>query len=69
MVVDDLTFLEIINLLNAGLASYNLKQHVPSHIENHNQILDSNKLKSKEHLEVINGWTKKKKNEAKYQKN
>ena len=59
--VDDLTFLEIINLLNAGLASYNLKQHVPSHIPTHNQILDSNQLKSKQHLEVINDWTKKKK--------
>ena len=59
--VDDLTFLEIINLLNAGLASYNLKQQVPSHIATHNQILDSNQLKSKQHLEVINDWTKKKK--------
>ena len=59
--VDDLSFLEIINLLNVGLASYNLKQHVPSQIATHNQIIDSNQLKSKQHLEVINCWTKKKK--------
>ena len=59
--VDDLSFLEMIHLLSAGLASYNLRQHVPSNIETHNQILDSNKLKSKQHLELINDWTKKKK--------
>jgi hypothetical protein len=28
--VDDLTFLEIIYLLNVGLATYNVRQHVPS---------------------------------------
>ena len=59
--VDDLSFLEIIHLLSAGLASYNLRHHVPSNIELHNQILDSSKLKTKQHLELINDWTKKKK--------
>ena len=27
--VDDLTILEIVDLLTVGLASYNIKQHVP----------------------------------------
>ena len=53
--------MEIIHLLSAGLASYNLRHHVPSNIELHNQILDSSKLKTKQHLELINDWTKKKK--------
>ena len=59
--VDDLSFLEIIQLLNIGLATYNLKQHVPSNIPVHNQILDAKHLKSQQQLSQINTWTKKKK--------
>ena len=59
--VDDLTFLEIINLLNVGLATYNVRQHIPSDIPTHNQIIVSDNLKSQKHLKVINDWTKKKK--------
>ena len=36
-------------------------QHVPSHIPTHNQIISADKLKSQQHLEIINNWTKKKK--------
>ena len=36
---DDLTFLEIINLLNIGIATYNLKEHIPSNLPVHNQIV------------------------------
>ena len=59
--VDDLTFLEVIQLLNVGLASYNFKRHVSSNIETHNQIIPSINLKSQQHLNLINDWTKKKK--------
>ena len=59
--VDDLTFLEVIYLLNVGIASYNVKQHVPSNIPTHNQIIPSKNLKSQHNLNVINEWTKKKK--------
>ena len=59
--VDDLTFLEIISLLNVGLATYNVKQQVPSHVSTHNQIIRSEHLKSQNHLKAINNWTKKKK--------
>ena len=52
--VDDLSFLEIIQLLNIGLATYNLKQHVPSNIPVHNQILDAKHLKSQQQLSTIN---------------
>ena len=44
--VDDLTFLEIIHLLSVGLASYNLRAHVPSNIATHNQIIPAGNLKS-----------------------
>ena len=59
--VDDLTFLEVIFLLNVGIATYNVRQHVPSHIPSHNQIIPAQNLKSQQHLTVINNWTKKKK--------
>ena len=59
--VDDLTFLEIIHLLNVGLATYNVRQHVPSDLPTHNQIVTADNLKSQNHLKVINEWTKKKK--------
>ena len=59
--VDDLTFLEVIYLLNVGMATYNVKQHIPSNIPTHNQLIPSKHLKSQQHLNVINDWTKSKK--------
>ena len=59
--VDDLSFLEIIYLLSAGLATYNIHAHVPSDIPTHNQIIVSNNLKTQSHLHDINEWTKKQK--------
>ena len=59
--VDDLTFLEVIYLLSVGIATYNVKQHVPSNIPSHNQIIPPRNLKSQQSLNVINEWTKKKK--------
>ena len=59
--VDDLSFLEVIYLLNAGIATYNIHAHVPSNIPTHNQIIPSEHLKSQGYLDIINQWTKKKK--------
>ena len=59
--VDDLTFLEIIYLLNVGLASFNVRQHVPSHVPSHNQIIPAQNLKSQQYLETIDEWTDKQK--------
>ena len=42
--VDDLSFLEIIHLLNVGLASFNVKQQVPTHIPVNNQFIQSKDL-------------------------
>ena len=58
---DDLSFLEIIQLLSAGIATYNIKAHVPSHIPTHNQIIVANNLRSQDDLHVIEDWTKKQK--------
>ena len=49
--VDDLSVLEIVDLLTVGLTSYNLKLNV------HNQYIPANNLKSQTWLEGINQWT------------
>ena len=59
--VDDLSFVEIIFILNMGLSSYNVRAHVPSNVPIHNQIIQGSKLKSQSQLESINEWTKSKK--------
>ena len=55
--VDDLTFIEIIYLINVGLATYNVRQHIPSDIPSHNQIIHAQHLKSQQHLDDISKWT------------
>ena len=59
--VDDLTFLEIVYLINVGLASYNVRHHIPSDIPSHNQIIPAQHLKSQQHLDAISEWTDKQK--------
>ena len=39
--IDDNTITDTVNLSSVGLASYNVKQHVPSNIATHNQIIDN----------------------------
>ena len=55
--VDDLTVLEVINLLNIGISSFNCKQQVPSDLPIHGQVVVSCHLKSQEYLDRINLWT------------
>ena len=56
--MDDLTVLEIVNLLTVGLCSLNIKSQVPNDIGDHNQYIDPLNLKSQEYLDNINSWTK-----------
>ena len=55
--VDDLTALEIVNLLTVGLTSFHLKVSVPNDIPCHNQYIQPEKLKTQEYLNEINLWT------------
>ena len=55
--IDDVSILEIINLISAGLTSYNCKQQVPSDIGVHNQFLPSENLQSQEYLDKLQKWT------------
>ena len=55
--VDDLSTLEVINLLTIGLSSYNFKQEVASDIPIHGQIINNENLTSQKYLNQINEWT------------
>ena len=51
--IDDLTILEIINLLTVGISSFNLKLQIPNDIPDHGQFIPPTNLKSKEWLDQI----------------
>ena len=55
--VDDLSFLEIVNLLTIGITSFNIKQQIPSDIPDHNQFIPPQNLKSQGLLDEIDDWT------------
>ena len=44
--IDDLSILDILNLVLKGISSYNFKQHVPSDIGSHGQYLPSENTQS-----------------------
>ena len=56
--LDDLSILEIVNLLSVGLTSFNLKMQVPNDVASHNQYIPSQNLKSQQWLDWISEWTK-----------
>ena len=58
---DDVTLIEVVNLLSVGIASYNTRQHVSSTLPVHNQIEDSGNLQSQRYFDNISKWTKSKK--------
>ena len=55
--IDDLSILEIVNLITIGLSSFNVKAQVPSDLPEHNQFIPSQNLKTQEWLDTINEWT------------
>ena len=56
--IDDLSILEIINLITIGLASHNLKGQVPSDVPMNNQIIPAENLQTQDWLNSIQKWTK-----------
>ena len=55
--VDDLSVLEIVNLLTIGISSFNIKGQVPSDIPQDNQFIPPQNLKSQQWLDEISNWT------------
>ena len=66
--LDDLSTLEIVNLLTIGISSYNIRSHVPSDVPVHNGFEEAKNLITQRHIENIAEWTEKKANEIKLQK-
>ena len=63
--VDDLSTLEVINLLTVGLSSFNMKNQVPSDIPVHGQFINSSNLKSQIYLNKLDEWSGRQKNDNK----
>ena len=59
--VDDLTALEIINLLSIGMSSFNVRFSVPSDIPDHNGYIPPEHLKTQYYINEISKWTESKK--------
>ena len=59
--VDDLTTLEIVNLLTVGMTCFNVKAQVPNDLFEHNQYIPAENLKSQNILDSISDWTMKQK--------
>ena len=56
--IDDLSLLDIINLISIGLSSYNCRLHVPSDINiEHNQYLPPQNIHTQDYLNDIKQWT------------
>ena len=55
--IDDLSFLELINLLSIGLSSYNFHGHVASDIPTNGYFIANENLKTQEYLKKISEWT------------
>ena len=56
--IDDLSLLEVINLVLIGISSYNAKQQVPSDISISKKFIHSDNLKTQDYLNKISKWTK-----------
>ena len=59
--IDDLSILEVINLILSGISSYNVKQQVPSDISTGHKFFQSDHFKTQDYLNKISKWTKQKK--------
>ena len=54
--IDDLSIIEVLNLINIGQSSYNF--HVASDIGVENSYLDASNIKAQTYLDKIAEWTK-----------
>ena len=55
--IDDLTILEIVNLISVGVSSYNFYLHVASDIGTDMSYISSENLQSSNYLQAISDWT------------
>ena len=55
--IDDLSLLEVLNLICIGLSYYDVENQVPSDIAIDSNYIDSSKIKSQTYLDKIEEWT------------
>ena len=55
--IDDLSILEMVNLLTIGISSYNFKLHVASDIPTNGYFVEPSNMMSQDYLERICQWT------------
>ena len=55
--VDDLTMLDIVNLVSIGISTYNFKYHIASDIGIDQNYISAEKLLSQKYLKEIEEWT------------
>ena len=55
--VDDLTFIEIINLVNIGIASYLTRAQVPNDLDINKHYIAPENFETTKHLKYISDWT------------
>ena len=55
--VDDLSIIEIVNLMSIGLATYNFHHHVASDVGIEQYFVDPQHLKSQSYLNELSEWT------------
>ena len=55
--IDDLSILEMINILSIGIASYNFKMHVASDIPTNGYYIHNKDTKTQDFLNKICEWT------------
>ena len=55
--LDDLSILEVVNLLTVGISSYNVKHHIPNDIPSHNGFISAENLKTQGYINQISCWT------------
>ena len=55
--IDDLSILEMINILSIGISSYNFKMHVASDIPVNGYFTSNSNLKTQEYLNKVCKWT------------
>ena len=66
--LDDLTILEVVNLLTVGISSYNIKEHVPSDINTSNLYIEPRNLQTQQYINSISDWTEKMKMKLNHKK-
>ena len=59
--VDDMSIIEVINLITTGISSYNFKHHIASDVGIDQKFIPKENLKSQQYLENIEKWTADKK--------